>query len=103
MDSGFHKPPRWILTVLRWFCPQHLLEEIEGDLLQWYERDLCADKSDTLKRSRSVARANRKLLWNTLKFIRPGILLRNNPSINLTTLYMFSNYLKVALRFMFRN
>jgi hypothetical protein len=34
---------------LRWFCPLHLLEEIEGDLLQKFERDL--NPSDRYERS----------------------------------------------------
>jgi hypothetical protein len=27
------------LRILRWFCPEHLVEEIEGDLLQLFEKD----------------------------------------------------------------
>ena len=28
------KPPVLAITFLKWFCPYHLYEEIEGDLLQ---------------------------------------------------------------------
>jgi hypothetical protein len=28
------------LRLLRWFCPDHLYEEIEGDLIQKFERDI---------------------------------------------------------------
>jgi len=80
--------------LLRWFCPPQLLEEIEGDLLQKFERDV---------KLHGERKAKRKLLWNTIRFFRPGILLRNNPSVDLTFLHMFSNYIKVALRFMMRN
>jgi putative ABC transport system permease protein len=71
-----------------------LLEEIEGDLLQRYERDA---------KTHTQSKAKRKLLWNVIRFLRPGILLRNNSSIDLTPLYMLTNYFKVALRFMFRH
>ena len=27
----------WTFRLLRWFCPDHLYEEIEGDLLQKFE------------------------------------------------------------------
>ena len=83
-----------VLRLLRWFCPPHLLEEIEGDLLQRYERNV---------KLIGVNKAKRKLIWDAIKFFRPGILLRNNLSIQLTTIYMLSNYLKVAIRVMVRN
>jgi putative ABC transport system permease protein len=38
-----------------------------------------------------------------VRFFRPGILLRNKPSIRLTSLDMLSNYFKVAIRVMLRN
>jgi putative ABC transport system permease protein len=80
--------------LLGWFCPEHLYEEIEGDLIQKFNRDL---------KKHGTKLANRKLLWNTLRFFRPGILLRNKPSIRLTSLDMLSNYFKVAVRVMLRN
>lgn len=82
------------IRLLRSFCPQNLLEEIEGDLIQKFEKD--AKLSGERK-------AKRRLLWNVPRFFRPGILLRNNPSIDLNSLYMISNYFKVAWRVMFRN
>lgn len=82
------------LRFLRWFCPPHLLEEIEGDLLQRYERDLKTYKDK---------KARRKLLWNALRYCRPGIILRHNANFSLNTFYMISNYFKVASRIMARN
>lgn len=96
------KPPYLPFKILSWFCPSRLREEIEGDLLQRYERDLVKASDPDQSGSRCLV-AKRRLIWNTLRFFRPGILLRNNPSIQLTTVYMISNYFKVALRFMFRN
>lgn len=87
-------PPKNALRILSWFCPDHLVEEIEGDLLQKYERDL---------KKFSTQRSKRRLLWNTIRFFRPGILLRNKPSIRLTTLDMLSNYVKISFRVMLRN
>jgi putative ABC transport system permease protein len=82
------------LRLLRIFCPAHLAEEIEGDLVQKYERDL---------KKFSVQKSKRRLLWNTVRFFRPGILLRNKPSARLNSLDMLANYLKVAFRVMLRN
>jgi len=82
------------LRLLRTFCPPHLLEEIEGDLLQHYERDL---------KKFSQQKSKRRLVWNTIRFFRPGILLRNKLSVHSNYTDMLSNYFKVAFRVMLRN
>jgi putative ABC transport system permease protein len=93
-DSSY----RIALKILRWFCPQQLLEEIEGDLLQKYQRDL--NPSDRLQRSDGYwrRRAKRKLLWNTIRFFRLEILLRNKARINLNGINMIGNYITTAVR-----
>lgn len=80
--------------LLRFFCPPHLLEEIEGDLLQRFSHDI---------KSYGERKAKRKLIWNVIRFLRPGIVLRHSPSVNLIPLYMLTNYFKVALRVMVRS
>lgn len=69
--------------LLRKFCPDHLYEEIEGDLIQKYNRDLKVHGSQ---------KAKRKLNWNVIRFLRPGILMRQNFSVNLNQMPMFRNY-----------
>jgi len=32
--------PKWAVNLLRKFCPEHLHEAIEGDLLQKFHRDV---------------------------------------------------------------
>lgn len=86
--------PNWALRFLQFVCPEQLLEEIEGDLLQRFNRDV-----HTL----GERKARRKFIWNSLAYCRPGILLRNRASFDLTPLYMVSNYFKVAVRVMLRN
>jgi putative ABC transport system permease protein len=82
------------LRLLRSFCPPHLLEEIEGDLCQRFERDA---------RAFGENRARRKLLWNVLRFFRSGILLRNRPSFNRDKLLLLSNYFKTSFRHAAKN
>ena len=89
-----NRPPSWMLRMLRSFCPGELLEEIEGDLIQRFRRH-----SKTL----GERRAKIKLFWSVVYFFRPGILMRNHLSFNTTTFYMFTNYLKIALRVMTRS
>lgn len=79
---------RRALRLLRWFCPPDLLEEIEGDLLQRYDRDAA-------KATPVVAR--RRLVWNVVRYFRPGILLRHtfsNPIHNV----MIKSYFITASR-----
>lgn len=84
----------WIIRFLRWFCPPHLLEEIEGDLMQKFERDV---------KTFGETRAKRRLLWNTIRFCRPGIFLRNRLTIKFLQMNMFQNYWKVAIRVLTRS
>ncbi|MEO7988425.1 MAG: ABC transporter permease [Chryseolinea sp.] len=63
----------WIFKFLRWFCPDYLYEEIEGDLIQKFNRDA---------RTVGEKRAKRRLVWNVIRFSRPGIILRRIPKEN---------------------
>lgn len=80
--------------LLRWFCPDHLYEEIEGDLIQKFNRDRIAlgEKG-----------ARKKLWWNAVCFLRPEILLRNKFSISQSNLFMLSSYYKTTSRHLAKN
>jgi putative ABC transport system permease protein len=88
------KLPRWIFRLLKLFCPDHLLEEIEGDLLQKYHRDAIG---------LGPGKAKRRLLWNVIRFFRPGILFRNRRSMDLNQFYMIKTYTVLAWRTLTRN
>src|SRR5690348_3404747 len=77
------------IRFLRWFCSEHLLEEIEGDLIQRYEKDL---------RLVGERPARRRFVWNAIRFFRPGIVFRNKFSFQLIDSIMWRNNLKVAVR-----
>lgn len=94
-------PPRLMLRFLQWFCPEHLYEEIEGDLIERFNHDL--KKYSTLSEKSKMRRARFRFILNVFRFFRPGIILRNKFSLAYPPYYMISNYMKVALRFMFRN
>ncbi len=53
---------------LKWFCPPHLYEAIEGDLIQRFQRDW---------KKYGEKKARRRIVWSAIRFFRPGILLRN--------------------------
>ncbi len=80
---------RTAFRLLRSFCPPALLEEIEGDLIQKFEKDA---------KTFGKRKAKRRLIQNVLRFFRPGIILRNKFSVQLNQGYMFRSYLKVMIR-----
>ena len=45
-----------------------------------------------------IKRVKRKLIWNTIKYLRPGIVLRNRFPIRSNQVFMLSNYFKVMIR-----
>jgi putative ABC transport system permease protein len=81
------------LRLLKWFCPTHLYEEIEGDLIQKFNRDV---------KTVGERKAKRRLMWNVVRFFRPGILLRNKFSMELSQSYMYRSYFKIMLRNMIK-
>ncbi|MBC8153391.1 MAG: ABC transporter permease, partial [Bacteroidetes bacterium] len=38
--KGSPRPPRWADRLLTWFCAPHLLEEVQGDLHERFQRDV---------------------------------------------------------------
>ena len=79
----------FILQFLQWFCPDALYEEIEGDLIQRFNCDI---------EKFGIVGAKRRLVWNTIRYFRPEILLRNKFSLRVTHFNMFRNYIKTAFR-----
>ncbi len=83
-------PPSWSLNLLRFFCKERYLEQIEGDLMEIYSRD-------------TPGRGARwRFAWNTLRFFRLRYLKGLDDFEQLTTLAMIKNYLKVAFRTLIR-
>ena len=76
-------------SLLRLFCPPHLLEEIEGDLVQRYEKDVAIH---------GVRKAKMKLAWNIIRYLRLEIVLRNQLKTSIKPFDMHSNYFKVMCR-----
>jgi putative ABC transport system permease protein len=80
--------------MLNWFCPEHLVEEIEGDLTQKFHQDL-----NNYNRSRAVLR----LFTRTLMFFRPGIILRNKMLKTHREAILFQSHIAMAIRHMQKN
>lgn len=85
-------PPRWADKLLEWFCAPHLLEEVQGDLYERFQKNL---------RVFGVAIARREYVLGVLSFIRPFAVKRQarlslSPYLLLTI--MIKSYFKIAWR-----
>jgi putative ABC transport system permease protein len=88
------KYPRVAFRILTWFCPGYLSEGIEGDLLEQFEEDRIRV---------GVKAAKRRFIWNTLKFFKPGIILRNKFSVQIINTIMLRSYFKITYRNILKN
>ncbi|GAB2577667.1 ABC transporter permease [Spirosoma areae] len=88
------KPPRWAQRLLRWYCRPDLLEDLQGDLNEYFERNL------TTKGARQA-----RLIYclDALKFFR-FYTVRKPDFINLFIHWiMIGSYLKTSRRSLVRN
>lgn len=85
-------PPKFALRFLEWFCPPHLYEGIEGDLIEQFEADAVHGKGAKLK-----------FIINVFRFFRPAIIFRNKVSSHLISFIMFRNYFTIAYRNVLNN
>lgn len=92
-----YHPPRWATKFLHWYCPDVLLEEIEGDLYENFFRNL---------EEKSIRRARLRYGIDAVRFCN-FTTFRKARSLQSTIPYsdhqpnilpMFRNYLKIAFR-----
>lgn len=82
------QPPALWLRFLRWFCDPHLLEDLEGDLVELYEE----------RAKQSVSRARRLLARDVFMLFRPGIIRNFSIVKTQNNNAMLTNHLRMALR-----
>ncbi|MGC3945138.1 MAG: ABC transporter permease [Chryseolinea sp.] len=89
------QPPGWASRFLEWYCRPDILEEIQGDLLELYERS--ADRSPRLARL--------QFIWNVVRFFRPRNIRKRKHYMTSTTLSpaMLKSYITSTLRNIRRN
>lgn len=80
-------PPKFPFRLLRWFCDPDMVEDIEGDLLERYERHYQNRKFP-----------NGLLLRDIILLFRPGIVRSFEGYQKLNAYGMFKNNLKMAFR-----
>ncbi len=81
--------PSWAERFLRAICPDSMVDQISGDLIELYNHDI---------RNGSEWRARWRLILAVIRFLRPGILMRNQFSLHLNNGPMLQHYLKTSFR-----
>ncbi|MCO6489819.1 MAG: ABC transporter permease [Phaeodactylibacter sp.] len=93
-------PPRWAQRLLRWYCPDSLLEEVEGDLLEAFHRNL---------EKRGLRQARRQYVADAIRFFNPTTFEKGRqahasiPHYPVNHAAMWSNHLKIAVRNMLKH
>src|SRR5688572_4041652 len=87
-------PPKWAQRFLRWYCRPELAEDLEGDLNEYFERNL---KIKSVRRSKFI------YILDVLKFCRPYTIRRPDFLDLLIQWIMIISYLKLSTRIILRN
>lgn len=81
--------PAWAERLLRIICPEELYDEIEGDLIEIYNREV---------KTIGMQKAKLQFVVACLRFIRPGILLRNKFYLKFMDMTMTRKNVVLAVR-----
>ena len=85
--------PSFTYRLFKWFCSEHLFEELEGDLEEAFLRN---KENYGLNRARSI------YTREVMQMIRPSIIKKIANTRQISTLGMFRNNFKIALRNLFK-
>ena len=87
-------PPRWAVRLLRWYCRPTLVEDLEGDLNEYFARNV---------KTKGLGSARWIYVLDVLKFFRPYTL-RKPDLLNLLTQWiMIGSFIKISGRIILRN
>ena len=82
------QPPGRSLKFLRWFCREDSIEEIEGNLVEIFEKDF----------DQSPSKARRKFTWSVIKHFRPAFIKSFSTRQSLNQAAMFRHNLLISFR-----
>lgn len=88
------KPPRWATRLLHWYCRPRLLEDLEGDLNEYFDRNVAR---------KGVRQARLIYALDVIKFIRPYTIRKIEFFHFFIHWIMIGSYLKTSRRSLVRN
>lgn len=84
-----HTPPQLFLSFFRWYCHPDFAEDIEGDLIERFERRVD---------EKGIRLAQWRFTKDVIMLFRPGIIKKFNGGYKLSNYDMFRNNFKIMLR-----
>ena len=93
-EKQFPDPPRWAERFLSWYCRPELLEDLQGDLNEYFDRNV---------RSKGARKARFIYVLDVLKFFRIYTVLKPKLVDLLINFFMLSSYIKTSRRNIVRN
>ncbi|MCW5909639.1 MAG: ABC transporter permease [Cyclobacteriaceae bacterium] len=94
IEDSKHKPPRWAEKLLSWYCKPELLEDLQGDLNEYFQRNV---------KAKGVKRAKLIYIIDVFKFFRLYTI-RKPKFVNLLIQWiMIGSYIKTSGRNIVRN
>ncbi len=87
-----HSPPKMALRILRWYCREDRIEEIEGDLEEFFQK--------RIGNGSPIWVANVFYLWNVIKCLKPYAV--NSGSYQGSS-SLYGSYFKLAVRHSWKN
>jgi len=94
MKNKQTSPPKLFQSFFRWFCNPRILDYIEGDLLEEYDRRL----KESGKR-----KADWKFILDVMLLFRPGIIKSRKGYKKLNNYVVYKSYFKIGWRTLIRN
>ncbi|MCE7994766.1 MAG: FtsX-like permease family protein [Roseivirga sp.] len=87
-DRSDISPPKWADRCLSWFCKDELLEEVRGDLHEFYGME---------RAKKSALKANWSYWYHMLHFLRP-FAIKKRIRTRQTPIAMYRSYIKTGFR-----
>ncbi|WOK07557.1 ABC transporter permease [Imperialibacter roseus] len=88
------RPPRWASKLLEWYCKPSLYEDLQGDLLEYFERNV---------EKKGMLRAKLIYIVDVLKFFRTYTVQKPQIFKGMNQFILLSNYFKTSVRSMARS
>jgi len=95
LPTSYPDPPAHMMRLLRWFCADVYLEEVEGDLFELFQEEV---------EEYGLKRARRRFFFTGIRYLKPFFFGKKETGLNLTYhLTMFAHYFKISMRNFRRN
>jgi len=87
-------PPKWASRILEWYCNEDILEDLQGDINEFYYRNI---------EKKGSGKAKFIYFLDVIKFFRPYAIQKPKIKESMDQFTMFNNYFKTSFRNIIHN